>query len=104
MGFAVPGWAGLSFAVLEELRGPTGAHTQALVCCLPGLLVETDHHSLLHTWDKTHTAPQLSQVMTKEPCAMIQGSFINVYSVNIHMVAVPLLRMTGKNANTHCSC
>ena len=47
---AVPGRAGLSPAVLQELRGPTGAHTQPLVCCLPGLLVQTDHHSLLHTW------------------------------------------------------
>lgn len=55
VGFTVPWWAGLSFAVLEELRWPTGAHTQALVCGLPGLLVEADDDSLLHPWDKRMT-------------------------------------------------
>lgn len=41
----------MSLAVLEELRRPTGAHAQALVGRLPGLLVQADDDSLLHTWD-----------------------------------------------------
>lgn len=47
--FIVPGWAGLSFAVLEESWGSPRAHTQALVCCFSGLLVQADNHSLLRT-------------------------------------------------------
>lgn len=53
---AVPGWAGLSFAVLEELWGTAGAHTQALVCCLSGLLVQADDHGLLYTYDEIVTS------------------------------------------------
>lgn len=69
MRFTVPWWAGLSFAVLEELWWPSGAHTQALVCCLPGLLVEADDDGLLHTWDET------TQLMPKNREVFLQGSF-----------------------------
>lgn len=48
---SVPWWARLGSAVLKNLWRSTGAHTQALVCCLPGLLVQADHHRLLHAWN-----------------------------------------------------
>lgn len=53
MGFTVPWWARLGLAVLQELRGPTGAHAQVLVRHLAGLLVQADDHSLLHAWNHT---------------------------------------------------
>ena len=86
MGCAVPWWAGLSFAVLEELRGPSGAHTQALVRCLPGLLVEADDYGLLHTWDyKAQLTPKNREVF-------VQGSI---------KLCVPYpLRVKAKMQNT----
>lgn len=51
LGLTLPRRARLRSAVLEELWGATGAHAQALVCRLPGLLVQADDHGLLHAWN-----------------------------------------------------
>ncbi|TNN83928.1 hypothetical protein EYF80_005799 [Liparis tanakae] len=56
----------LSFAVLQELRRPAGAHTHALVRCLPGLLVQADDHSLLHTWDEAAASSHKGRRNNKE--------------------------------------